>query len=359
MCVIGHSVPAQTPNNTESDRETSARWQVSLVSERLSDPLPLQYFGQPDWAAHVQPRSGRNLVQVNQSLSMTRVSAAGTQQWSWVARQLGRIVLDEDTARRMAQIATGQDAAQNWHGQHWLTYKSFSGQGIDWKYQSAVSEGFYADGGVQVLVLRSLSARSLDGEVNFNTADGRYAFNVQTGQSGNKLSYPFQKPFDAQGQALLLQGRLGWRAGPWHVSGGVRDAGWLRWQGLPHQALSLNSQTQTRDANGYIVWQPLVQGQNSQTDVRWGAPWTGDMQLGWRASAQQSWSLPWQYVPQVGWLPALRWQGDGAPVRWAVTWRQHQRDVTGQVGWGPWRVALALGNTSHSQQLELAYAQNF
>jgi hypothetical protein len=338
-----------------SDGE-GASWQVSMQSSQYSDVLPLRYFGQRDWAQHVQPHRGRNLVQVEQSLVLTRAAKDSNQQWSLVARQMGRVVLDEPSARRIAQMGSGVDASQDWQWMPQIAYKAFSGYGLDWQYLALADEGFYAEGGAQALVLSRLSGRALGGEVDYSAVDGRYGFAVQSVQNSSQLRFPFQKPFDAQGQAWLLQGRWGWRSGALHVHAGVRDVGLLQWRGLPQQVLNLNSSTRTRDADGYILYRPLVQGQNSQTDVRWHAPWRGDVQLAWRASTTQTWSMPWQYVPGFGWLPALRWQEDGAGLKWALTWRQHQRDVLGQWSWGAWGFSLALGHTSASQQWGISYA---
>ena len=334
-------------------------WRVELHSERYSDPLPLRHLGQADWAEHVQARSGRNLVQVNQSLALRRVDATSRHQWSLLARQLGRIVMDETTAVRIGQIANGTESTQDWHWRPQLTYQGFAGYGLGWAYLTPQQEGVYFDVGSQLLTVTRLSARNFSGTVDFNASSQRYAFNVQSSRGDSRLAFPFQKPYAETGLALLLNGRVGWRSALWSFNVGVRDAGWLQWQGLPQQDLNYNTQNKVRDANGYILYRPLVQGQNSQNAARWRAPWTGELQAAVNIAPQTSLSLPWEYVPALGWLPAMRWQDQAGALQWSATWRQHQKDVLTQWHWGPWSLTWAAGRIRHSQDLGLSYALVF
>jgi hypothetical protein len=304
----------------------------------------------------VQARSGRNLVQVNQFLALRRVDATSRHQWSVLYRQLGRVVMDETTAVRIRQIAIGTETAQDWRWHPQLSYQGFAGYGMGWAYQAPVHEGAYVEGGTQVLSVNSLSARDVNGTVDFDAGLQRYSLNVQSVQSANRLDFPFQKTYDSAGLALFLNGRVGWRSGLWHLSVGVRDAGWLQWQGLPRQVLNYNTQNQVRDANNYVVFKPLVQGQNSQNASRWRAPWTGELQVSVNMTPQASLSLPWEYVPEFGWLPAMRWQAQAGALQWSATWRRHQKDVHTQWHWGPWSLTWAAGRIRHSQDLALSYA---
>ncbi len=331
-------------------------WRVELRSARYSDPLPLRYFGQADWAQRVQARPGLNLVQFDQSMSLQRVVNGSGHQWSLVLRQLGRVILDDTTALRIQQIDSGAEAAQDWQWHPQLTYRGLAGYGLGWAYRPNQHEGMYFEGGTQVLTVSSLSARDFSGAVDFNATSQRYAFNVQSTQSANRLVFPFQKPHDSAGLALLLNARVGWRSNPWHFSVGMRDAGWLRWQGLPSQFLNYNTQTQVRDANGHILYRPLVQGQNTQSDVRWSAPWTGELEASVNLTPHVSLSMPWEYVPRFGWLPAMRWQDHVGALKWSITWRQHQKDVQTQWHWGAWSLTFAAGRIRNSQDLALSCA---
>jgi len=340
--------------------ERKVSWQFHLHAERFSDPLAIKYFGAPDWAKHVHARNGRNAVMVEHTLGVTRSVAGSPHQWSILARQVGRLSMNEDSARRIAQIAGVRDEEKEWQAQADVDYKAFSGAGIGWKFAAPDDlNGFFLEGGVQALLLKSLTARQIQGVVDFNSVNQRYSFNLESFHSGSNLDFPFQKPYSGSGYGLLFEGGVGWRSANWQFKANLRDVGLLHWSEIPHQALNLNTDNQTKDANGLIVYKPLVNGQNSQSSVRWQAPWTGGVDLMYKLPNQQRISLPWQYVPKIGWLPALRWQDQTRTLKWALTGRAYQRDLVTQLQWQNWQLAFSLGQISRSQIFSLAYVQTF
>lgn len=356
--VINNGFAQSLEEPSPDDRKVS--WQLHLHAERFSDPLDLKYFGTPDWAKHVHARNGRNAVMVEHALEMTRSVSGSPHQWSILARQLGRLSLNEDSARRIAQIVGVMDEEKEWQAYADVDHKAFSGAGFGWKFVAPDDlNGFYIEGGVQALLLKSLTVRQVQGLVDFNSVNQRYAFNMENFHSGSNLDFPFQKPYSSSGYGLLFQGGVGWRSANWQLKANLRDVGLLHWSDIPHQTLILNTDNQKKDANGFIVYKPLVNGQNSQSSVRWQAPWTGSIDLMYKISNQQKISLPWQYIPKIGLLPALRWQDQTRTIRWALTGRAYQRDLVTQLQWQNWQLAFSLGQFERSQLFSLAYVKSF
>jgi hypothetical protein len=124
----------------------------------------------------------------------------------------------------------------------------------------------------------------------------------------------------------------------------------------------LNSSTSERDENGFIVYKPSIQGQNSQPVIRWRAPYTFDVAAHWRLGSAGQFSLQGERVPDFGWLPSLRWSRSLGSLDGALQWRMHQRDLLMQAQWHGWSVALSSQNfrrKAHSQVWTLAYLHRF
>lgn len=338
------------------------RLEVQLRSELHSDPLPLRYFGQSKWAEHLTPRPGINLVQIDQSAEVLLASDKHERSVSLIARQFGRLVVSEETVRRLGEVARKDQSVQDWSLSPQMALKGFSGIGLDWQQSHPIASGWQWRWGAQGLLLRSLYARDLQGELNYQAANQTYAFDASSTEKNSSLKYPFQKSYDSSGQALLFQTHLRWVSGHMGLDAGIKDLGWLRWKQLPEQVLSLNSNVNDLDANGYLLYKPLLQGQNRQATVVWKAPWTAQINAHWSFTPDHQLSLPWQYIPNFGWLPAYRWTDTSQPLTWAVEWRQHDRNLVIQTQWQNWAVDFGLNNMasdSHSQVWRLSYSKKF
>lgn len=338
------------------------QWRLQLRSDLHSDALALRYFGQKNWSDNAQPRSGMNLVQIDQSVSFLVGGSDQGHQLGWTRRQMARLVASEDTVRRMGQIDRGEHAPESWSWRPDLLLKGFSGEGLSWTYRSPPSIGWSWEGGLQWLRLSRLYGRELTGAVSYDAVDQSYGFQAQSSQVGSNLKLPFQKPVDTLGQAMLFHGQIQWRSESFGLSAGLRDWGQLRWAGLPQQILHLNSDTSKRDENGFVVYKPSIQGQNSQPVIRWRAPYTLDMGASWRLGSAGQFSLQGERVPDFGWLPSLGWRRSFGPLSGALHWRTHQRDLLAQGQWKGWSVALSSQNfrrNTHSQVWILAYHDSF
>lgn len=338
------------------------KWQISVNSSLHSDALQLRWFGKDNWADQVQPRKGVNLVQVDQSISISVGAADEGHQLAWTRRQLARLVMSEDTVRRMSQIDRGEFTTEDWRWAPELSLRGFYGEGLDWTYRSPGRSGWAWHGGAQLLGLKRLYGRELQGAVSYIARDQTYSFDAQSTQADSALKLPFQRPSGTDGQALLLKGRLAWQSPVMSLSAGVRDWGWVRWSGVPQQQLSLNSATTQKDANGFVIYKPLIQGQNSQSNLRWRTPWTLDVAAAWNVNTGQQLALLGEGVPNFGWLPSLRWSDTTNPFHWSLQWRRHQGDVLAQAQWLGWNVVTSTENfrrNARSQVWAVSYLHRF
>lgn len=348
--------------NAQTERMPSDMPTIQLHSELHSDPLAIRHWGHANWAEHLQARPGKNLVRIDQAAELRLTPHHAKHQISLMVRQLGRLVASEGTVQALGEIARKNHLTQDWNLFPDLALQSFSGMGLQWNQSLAIAANWQWQLGVQGLLLRHLTARNLQGDLSYQAASQTYVFHASSLEQSSRLQYPFQEVHDRAGQALLFQTQLKWNAGPLDVEIGVKDWGWLRWQNLPTQKLQLNSNVRELDANGYLVYKPLLHGQNRQSSVLWRAPWTAETTVQWAFGSAQKLSLPWQYIPDFGWLPAARWTDARHPVQWAVEWRQHDRNVVLYFQWKNWGLDWGLDNLDHAsrnQVWRVSYRKNF
>lgn len=336
-------------------------YKLDVRSDQHSDPLPLRYFGQSDWVKHLQPRAGLNLVRLDQSIEIGLLSEE-SYGLAIIARNKGRLIATEETLNRAGELARDQSGVQDWRLTPKLSLTGFSGLGLAWQKSHALAEHLRLRWGAQGLLLKQLYSRDLAGLLDYQSSSQSYIFDITSFEKNSRLKTPFQSPFDSSGQGLLFQADLQWTFDTVRLEMGVSDVGWLRWQLLPEQLLNLNSNTSSRDANGYLLYKPLVQGQNYQRTVLWTAPWTGKIQASWYATPSQVVSLPWTYIPGFGWLPAYRWTHLGWPIVWSLEWRQHDRNLLFESRWNQWTFGWGLNNSrseSRSQAWHITYVKKF
>jgi hypothetical protein len=332
-------------------------WSLALHSDRHSDALPLADLAADDPFARLQPRAGRNLAYVDDELRISRRQAG----WDWglLVRQSAKLVTDRDTLE-FARQATGQTSSSA--DQRWRThvrYQQFSGTGLELGHRFVPAEGWAASFAVQGLQLQHWRERLIDGPVSFTAATGSYRFDLNSHQGDDRQNQPFQQAFAAHGAGLLMHGELAWRAEPWRLSLGVRDLGWLRWRGLPQQDLLLSTDTQTVDADGYVVYQPLVQGRNSQAGFTraMGGWWTA--KAAWSIDADRSLEASVESVRGFGVLAALALQQRFGELGLTAQWRVHEQRATLGLAWRGLTLRFGadrLGAQAHSRTLTAAYA---
>ena len=346
-CLISGSTAAQDVAATD--------WRLSLHSDRHADALTLAQLGTDDPVALLRPRSGRNIAYVDDELRLTRRDGAWS--WSLLARQSASLATDGQTLQLIEQVEGLGDTARDRRWQTHVRYEQFSGGGLELGRRFVPAAGWQIGVATQLLQLQHWRERWLAGPVQFDAASGTYSFDLQSHQADDRKRFPFQQGFAGRGSAFLLHGELAWEGGPWQLAARVRDLGWLHWSGLPQQDLALNTDTQSVDADGFVIYQPLVQGRNSQRGL------TRSMSGRWRASARwgmdEDRGLEVALVTQrsFGILPAITWAQRVGGVDMRIGWQLHEKRLTFGLVWHGLELRAGtdrLGSGAHSRDLAVS-----
>lgn len=333
-------------------------WSFELASERHSDPLPLAALDGAG-ANQLRPRSGRNIVYVEEAARASR--HVGAWRWSLLARQSATIVAN-DAALRLAQQVDGAGSAASARWQADARFRALAGAGAEVARPWPLAEGWTLDTALQALVLGRWRERTLSGAASFDAATAAYRFDLRTARLDDHADEPFQQPFAAHGQALLASLGLRWQQGPWQARIALEDLGWLHWRGLPQQEATLSTDTQATDADGFVVYRPLVQGRNGQAGLTRSAPLRGLTELAWQAAPAHRVSLVLRTrlgmtLPAVAWQS--RWQTQHGALQAGAQWHLHERRLTLHARWQGWQLRLGtdrLGAGAQSRELGLVWA---
>jgi hypothetical protein len=337
-----------------------AAWTLELRSDRHSDALSLRELDGAG-AAALRPRAGRNLAYVEEALRASREQ--GRWRFSLLARQSATLVASEDTLALAAQLdgAAGLSAAsRSWNAQ--ARFRAFAGAGVEARHHLQLTPGWQASAWAQALVLTRWRERNLNGPVQFDAANTRYAFDLRSTQTDDRLAFPFQQGFASQGQALLAGAELSWQGAGQQWTFGLDDAGWLHWQGIPQQQAVLDTATRALDGDGFTVYKPLVQGSNTQAGrtQRW--PVRTRVQGLWALGQATQAGLALQWLPGFGALPALQLQHRQAAWQLGAQWLVHERRLALSAEGHGWRLRLGadrLGAGAHSREFGVAYSTAF
>ncbi|MEQ1590040.1 MAG: hypothetical protein ABL902_06785 [Gallionella sp.] len=136
---------------------------------------------------------------------------------------------------------------------------------VSWQTQRA----WNATVGVGASLLKGQRTRMGQAHGNaLSTATG-YTYDLNMTDADSNKTYPFMPlgEVSSTGYALDLGLRLQWQDGK-RLDLALNDlAGEIRWRNLPLTTMDANSSTATRDAQGYILFNPTVSGQNSRVDL--------------------------------------------------------------------------------------------
>ena len=315
------------------DTAPGAAWQIELHSDRHSDALPLAAFDRDAWDA-LSPRRGRNLITVDDALRLSRRQGAWT--WGLVARSSATLVAGEQALRLAADINAGRRPAGDEATQVDVRLRGFTGAGLVLGRAHALGAGWQATWEVQALSLGRWLERRFEGPVQYLAATGTYGFALRSSELDSRLDFPFRRDFAARGTGLLLAGALAWEGEFAWVRAGLRDGGWLRWRGVPQQDATLNTATRAVDGDGFLVYQPLIEGRNTQTARQRRQPWRSVLAAGARLPNGQQPGLRLEHVPGFGVLPAFTWAWPAAApggLSLGAQWQVHERRLGVAVGW--------------------------
>jgi hypothetical protein len=339
--------------------DAGAVWQLSLRSQRHSDALPLARFGDDVWS-QLTPRPGRNLAYLDEELRLARRSGA----WSigLLARSQATLVASRESLELARIVDSGQrpPAAAQWAADVQLT--AFSGVGLALARDFTPAPGWTAQLSAQALSLLRWRDRRITGPVAFDAGAQAYSLQLQSDEIDDRLVFPYQQAHAPRGAGLLLGAALGWRGGPWTLGAALLDGGWLRWRGVPQQQASLDSGRTGLDADGFLLYGPLIEGRNRQQDLTRRLSWRGRLTLDRALASDQTLGLTVDTVPGFGALPALDWRQRRGRLAWGLGWRVHERRLTLGADWQGWTLragADRLDASARSREWVLGYAASF
>ena len=348
--------------NLVSQTFIDGRLEFKIKSDVQSDPLPVKYLGNSNWMSYLEARPGLNLIRIDKSVEIEVANQDKSVSFGLITRSLGRLLITEESVRYLGVVAKREAQTKDWLVDAQMSVQGFSGTGIQWQKKYDLSPHIEWRVGAQGLMLTNLQSRDISGQMGYLQLDQTYRFEVMANDKNSRLKLPYQDATSKFGQGLLFQSHLAWQSENFGVQFGVKDFGILRWQSMPQRVMNLNTNVTERDTNGYLLYRPLVTGQNSQSSVKIKSPWTVELMPHWSPSQGYYLSMPWQYIPSFGWLKAYRWTDSKAKFPWAVEWREHERNLVLQSQWGPWSADLGLSSFnahSRSQLFKLSYARQF
>lgn len=334
----------------------AAGWQVDLTSSRHADALPLHKLDIDDVAGQFQPRSGRNIAYMHDELRLSTQRGANT--WSLLARQDATLVSTADAldiARTLEAVGT-PTASQQWNVH--AKYQSYTGGGAAWSRTFEIAQGWQALFGLQALVLGQYREFQLDGPAAYDAALNQWAFDLRYRRIDSRLEFPFQQDFAARGFALLTDGALRWRGEDWSAAVSWRNAGWMRWRGLPQQDAVLSTNTQAIDADGFVIYKPLIEGRYTQETVNRTIPGIANARVGWRLSPDTEFAVSADYVDGFGVLPRVAARQRVGEAHVGAAYDTHERRLGMALDWAGWRLGFGidrLGDEAHSREFRVGY----
>lgn len=337
--------------------------ELQLRSQRHSDFSSLDLLGDlddRDKLSLARPRAGRNLAYIDDEARLGLHT--GDWAWSLLARSRATLMLGEQTIRA-AQHATGTDRTSE--DAQWQTdarLRGFRGVGLEARRDHLELAGGWKLGlAAQALALTGLRERSITGELHYRGSSAQYGGTVDSSERSERLDFPFRGDVPAIGVGLLFSADAAWHAGAFALGLGVRDVGVLHWRALPSQTFTASSDTARVDDEGFLVYRPLLQGQNRQGSITVAAPAWWTVHADWRATPAGTLRLSADVLTAYGALPAVRWTQD-VSGNWTLMagWRLHERRLSVGVAGHGFSLELGadrLGGGAHSRAISLAWRQ--
>ncbi len=333
-----------------------------LRAEAWSNGLPVLDL-QGDW----QP-GYRRLQGTQRALASARAEAGAWWQWGEAARlRLGALyradataVMSGDAAEVLRLYQQGRDPDQAAAYDAGTRMRHWTGRGLSAQAAVSLRPGWQLTLGLDALSLQRLRALRTTGQVSY-LADGSYAYSGQLRDDDSRYQALFMTGPQAQGQGAALSLALQAEPTRWASDADVAaalptrlrlsvDDAWSRltWGGVNGHDAVLDSQVQTRDAEGRVEYQAAIQGRYTRRTLVERIPVRSALQLDWQRPSGL-WSL--QVVTRLGlrqhWAS---WQGTGVvqpsvgvdPVarawRAGLAWQGLQLGYTSGLGDGAQRI---------------------
>ncbi|MEN9892051.1 MAG: hypothetical protein RLY78_2346 [Pseudomonadota bacterium] len=345
-----------------------AAWSTTLRIDHHLDALALSDAGQDDLGPRLRlDRPGRQLGRIDDEWRLTRHLASG---WRLgvVARQRATLSVSRAALEAARSADDDRPALQDEHWPARLRLQAWSGQGLvigrsvvladtptdtstaspspprDADAEPTGRPRRPATGRTlltlegQLLRLDRWRQRSVDGQVLHTAATDDYSGRLVSTAMDSRTAAPFGPAPADHGLALLSSGRISHHLSPHGEIGPVagsrlwlswHDAGWLRWRRRSIEQATLDTEATWRDADGYLVYSPLIVGQWQRDDSPvwqtpdWslGAEWLDPGRAGAPGERPRAGTGVWGWSARRhahhGWRHTLGWQRRQGSAAWA------------------------------------------
>ena len=268
--------------NPVENARSIGNWDMAISGQyfEATDYTSVRHFSD-DWRGPYTPRDDKNL-----GVSFARADVSARYE-SWSVGYFYRQDILIESNRDMTDIVhankTGMTVPVGRAYVPSLDMNGFQAQGIrldkalDWKMEHDLAVAF----GVGVSLLKGQRTRMGQAQGSAISTVTGYTYDLNLTDADSKLTYPYMPPGEVSsfGYALDLGLHLQWQDGK-RLNLAINDLmGEIRWKNLPQTTMTANSATATYDAQGYIVFNPTVSGQNSRVDITQKLNTKGNIQL--------------------------------------------------------------------------------
>jgi hypothetical protein len=332
-------------------------WRLELRTNRHSDVGPIAEMGGPAEGSDFRIRGSRNLAYMDDEVRLSRSS--GSLDWSLLVRSFGVMVANRDAlaAANHVEGTARKNASEQWNIAARMT--SFTGAGAEVKLRLATQLPLTVS--AQALALTRLRELSIDGPASFEPNSGTYSFDLHGDKAGGNLTFPFMHSYSRNGFGLLFGAETQWDIQPLQFRAALRDLGWLYWNDLPRQHSDLTTQTREVDANGFVIYKPALQGQNTQKAYLTRAVARLSGEAIWRLESGSALKASVDAIPSFGLLPAVAWRTRLAGAEVELGWRFHEQRAELAIDAGALNLRFGwdgIGKT-RSRLLSIAYQRQF
>ena len=257
-------MPERLPVSSDS------AWRVKALATQFeaSDATPVRALS-GDWLQY-QPREGRNIALQSARLELT----ASRARWEVGAAVRSDIVIDGARGafdivhayRQKLTPASGSsfDLEATAQGVIWAGLRGAR----TWVLRPGADHGVQLTTALTLLSVRRIQLTQVSGSAQYSSAAG-FDFKAQTTQQDSHVQFGSYGKAGAVGSGYTTDIGLLWQPSPRSfVNFSISDAlSQLRVKQVATEQMSASSSTRLLDSNGYLDYQPLLNGQDSAQDV--------------------------------------------------------------------------------------------
>lgn len=323
LTLLGWAVMA-APALAQTAPATGPLWAGAYVQADLqawSNGLPVLDINGP-WSKGYEARDGQQRAyQAFRAEAGVRIDPGWTA-WpgAWKVGLLARadalLAMSGEAAELAAhyQRQTDPSHAATYDSAH--TSLSWKGRGVSLRSPAVQLGALRMDLGLEWFRLSRLRRTSTEGLTTYDGA-GSYGYDLALRDDSDRTDAPFMDPPARSGHGAALSIALAWSPrDDFGLDLRVHDL-WSRlvWRGINGDDATLTSEVSTRTPEGYIDYQPALQGRYTQRTLQERIPTTVEAQATWRR-AEGDWSvrLHRRWGLQQAWVG---WQAPGT-WRWQV-----------------------------------------